>query len=366
MADTSGGDQSPEVPELVELLKRLGEHRRKAYKQAYGALELRTKLDEIAESLLKSLLDDDHGAAGKALCRFVDTAEVECCDDARKRMLANLDAFMGSRRASLASGDTDYKSTFAVLGPEAEAAFDLWNGISKSPLSPEETDAYWNHPVLLACRWLEEHSGIKRDDWEIAAFRLTTPLGLRSMEPLPAPDGATIQCDGASDMLWMVEKFLELDRDETTAKLWEMLLGNCAMVLEEAGLLPATHATSPSYNGGTATQANQPPKAPARRPPKIAFQAWYVRDVLGVATQQQIADEMVRQGTPASQGQVSKWLAAVEEYRKAGGLLPTLDELNKLDTDTVDPAIIDMGARLDGRTPRQRPRPDDDADSWPE
>lgn len=132
-------------------------------------------------------------------------------------------------------------------------------------------------------------------------------------------------------------------------------------------LTPPTPGTGAEEGkAGTTTQANQPPKAPARRPPKIAFRAWYVRDVLGVATQQQIADEMTRQGSPVTQGQVSKWLAAVEEYRKAGGILPTLDELNKADTDTVDPAIIEMGARLDGRTPRQRPRPDDEADSWPE
>jgi hypothetical protein len=110
----------------------------------------------------------------------------------------------------------------------------------------------------------------------------------------------------------------------------------------------------------------KPPSGSPRRPPSIAFKAMYVRDVLGVATQQQIADEMTRQGSPATQGQVSKWLAAVEEYLKAGGIAPTLDELNKPDIDTVDPNVLDMGARLDGRTLRQRPRRDDDADSWPE
>ncbi len=109
--------------------------------------------------------------------------------------------------------------------------------------------------------------------------------------------------------------------------------------------------------------AGQRKTAPPRRPPRIAFQAWYVRDVLGFTTQQQIADEMTRLGSSATQGQVSKWLAAVEEYLRAGGLMPALDELNKPDTDTVDPAVIDMGARQDGVTPRQRPRRDDDADS---
>ena len=103
-----------------------------------------------------------------------------------------------------------------------------------------------------------------------------------------------------------------------------------------------------------------------RRPPLVAFRAWYFHELLGIRTQQEIADTMTKQGFPATQGQVSKWLAAVEKYLKAGGLIPTVDELKKPETHTVDPAIIDMGARQDGRTPHQRPRQDDDADSWTE
>jgi len=260
MADTSVGGQSPGVPELVDILKQLGAHRRKAYEQAYGASKLRSKLDGIAETLLESLRDHDYRAAGKTLCRFVDAAGVECCDDARQRMLANLDAFMGSRLAALASGATGFKATFAELGPEAEAAFDLWDRSDKSHPLPGERDAYWHHPVLLVCRWLEEHSRINRDDkehtpinrddLEAAAFRLNTPLGLQGMEPLLAPDGATVHDKGASDMLWIVPKLQELDRNGTTAKLWGMLSDNCPTVLVEAGLMPAAHATPPTDRTG--------------------------------------------------------------------------------------------------------------------
>lgn len=100
------------------------------------------------------------------------------------------------------------------------------------------------------------------------------------------------------------------------------------------------------------------PAAPLKRPSKKAFQAWYTRDVLGICTQTEIAEAMTKQGTCASQGEVSKWLRQVEEYRKSGGLMPTLDELSKPHTDTVDPAVIDMGARQDGLTLRQRLRPE--------
>jgi len=102
------------------------------------------------------------------------------------------------------------------------------------------------------------------------------------------------------------------------------------------------------------------PAIPSKRPSKKAFQAWFTRDVLGVGTQEEIAEKMTEEGIPATQGQVSKWLREVEEYRKAGGTMPEIEELDSLDT--IDPAIIDVGARQDGRTRRQRQRRDDNAD----
>jgi len=101
------------------------------------------------------------------------------------------------------------------------------------------------------------------------------------------------------------------------------------------------------------------------RPPAIAFRAWYTRDLLAITQgepkQEQIAETMRTQGLRAQQGQVSKWLKAVKKYLAAGGILPAVDELDSIDT--VDPDVIDMGPRQDGRTPRQRLRRDPDADS---
>jgi len=104
------------------------------------------------------------------------------------------------------------------------------------------------------------------------------------------------------------------------------------------------------------------PTKPAKRPVKRAFQAYWVGRVLGTSNQTEIAAEMVRRGSRATQGQVQRWLKAVEEWRAAGGILPTVEELSA-QPQAVDPAILDMGARQDGRTPRQRPRRDPDADS---
>lgn len=101
-------------------------------------------------------------------------------------------------------------------------------------------------------------------------------------------------------------------------------------------------------------------KTPLKRPPKKAFQAWYTRDVLGISNQTEIAKKMTEMGIRATQGQVSKWVTAVDQYRQAGGLMPQHDNLDSIDT--VDPSVIDMGARQDGRTPRQRHRQDNESD----
>jgi hypothetical protein len=109
---------------------------------------------------------------------------------------------------------------------------------------------------------------------------------------------------------------------------------------------------------------NEESKPEISRPPDKAFRAWYIRDMLGVSNQTEIAEMMTKLGIMATQGQVSKWLREVEKYRAAGGIIPTVDKLNK--PEAIDPSVIDMGARRDGLTPRQRPRRDSDADSGDE
>ena len=179
----------------------------------------------------------------------------------------------------------------------------------------EESDGYWHHPLVWACKWLEERvGGISRDELEHAAFRLTTPLGLKGMDPLPGPDedfltaldgnakrelcelydlmaadktppelkgqGKLVQLTekqqaalaglrpncfqviseeqaealaqlpgraiqprrpregdpGMPDWLWMTGKFRELDRDSTTTRLWRQLSEEYPTILVEAGI----------------------------------------------------------------------------------------------------------------------------------
>ena len=112
------------------------------------------------------------------------------------------------------------------------------------------------------------------------------------------------------------------------------------------------------------TEAGPPQKTPSEKePPKAAWQAYYVRETLGITNQTEIAEKMTEQGTPATQGQVSKWLKAVDAWLEAGGIKPTLEELHE-QPKGIDPAKLDMGARQDGRTPRQRDKMTDPADDW--
>lgn len=102
----------------------------------------------------------------------------------------------------------------------------------------EESDAYWYHPLVSACKWLELRVSIDRHDLETAAFRLTTPLGLRGMDPLPSPNGEPDKEDkGQPDWLPMIDKFRELERDGATAHLWQSLTKDYPAILVDAGLL---------------------------------------------------------------------------------------------------------------------------------
>jgi len=62
-----------------------------------------------------------------------------------------------------------------------------------------------------------------------------------------------------------------------------------------------------------------------------------------------------------SQGQVSRLLKQVEEFRKATGFVPNAAEV-AAKIEAMDPAKIDLGPRQDRRTVRQRGRKADDSD----
>jgi len=86
------------------------------------------------------------------------------------------------------------------------------------PWTRDQSDAYWYHPLVRACEWLEQRVGISRHDLEDAAFRLSTPQGLRGLDPLTGPGGRTTDA-GQPDLLWMFSTFRELDRDGRAGRL---------------------------------------------------------------------------------------------------------------------------------------------------
>lgn len=100
---------------------------------------------------------------------------------------------------------------------------------------------------------------------------------------------------------------------------------------------------------------------PATSPPKNAWLAYYTREA-GITKQTEIAATMTKHGVPAGQGQVSKWLKAVDAFLRAGGIAPTLEPLHDA-PQAIDPSTLDMGERRDARTPRQRERRDP-SDEW--
>ena len=223
MANSSVAGQSAAVPELVEILKRLGAHRQRAWKQTYG----------------------------------------------------------------------------------------------KEQWTREESDEYWRHPLLWACKWLEQRLGIKREDLEVAALRLNTPLGLRGMDDLPGPNGTTDK--GQPDWLWMVPKFRKLDRDGTTAKLWQSLQEDYPEVADEDA---TTESQTLGPNGAMATEENAK-RAQSDGEPKVRT----VGDLLDLARADS-SDKVVTLPTKADFLAYDRLLAHALENHGDG--LSRLEVLNRL------------------------------------
>lgn len=111
--------------------------------------------------------------------------------------------------------------------------------------------------------------------------------------------------------------------------------------------------------GGKEEEPKQP--KPIKSPCENALIAWRLKTILGLKTQTEISETMKKSGIRATQGQVSKWLREVDACQAAGYIPPDPPHLDRK-PEPIDPGVIDMGAREDGRTPRQRHRRDPDAD----
>jgi len=63
-----------------------------------------------------------------------------------------------------------------------------------------------------------------------------------------------------------------------------------------------------------------------------------------------------------SHGQVSRWNKRVKEWVEAGNVLPPLPQASRGTATAIDPQTLDLGARRDGHTPRQRAKQSVDSD----
>jgi len=91
-----------------------------------------------------------------------------------------------------------------------------------------------------------------------------------------------------------------------------------------------------------------------REPPQKAFAAYRAHRVLG-QKQADVATEL-----KVNQGQISRWVKQVATWIAGGNVLPNLDVLGLTTKPiSVDPVVIDMGKRQDGRAKNQRAKNDD-------
>jgi len=107
-----------------------------------------------------------------------------------------------------------------------------------------------------------------------------------------------------------------------------------------------------------------------KAPSKEAIQAYMAKIATGY-TQTKLAKEMTKllkpkPKKPIEQWQVHRWIKDCVKWLKANNLDVFPDEITK-DIITMDPSILDMGARTDGRTtgdPRHKKLDDPDSDIY--
>jgi hypothetical protein len=148
-------------------------------------------------------------------------------------------------------------------------------------------------------------------------------------------------------------------------------LDEAANVLEAAAVkreTPPTDAT-PEQASEAGEQATPLPKsepaesigrAQRKQPSEDAFKAYRLSIATG-KNQTELAEILATElKRPISQGQVSKWLTQVKAWLEAGNVLPDLLKPLNEQPKGIDPEVLDMGKRQDGRAERQRSKRIDD------
>lgn len=110
--------------------------------------------------------------------------------------------------------------------------------------------------------------------------------------------------------------------------------------------------------GAIAHTQDRPAGASQSEPLREAIIAYHLKYRLGIKTQREIAEIMTKDGIPAVQGQVSRWLKQVRDYREAGGYISDPESNGRCET-PMDPHDLEIGPRIDSRASRQRSRRND-------
>jgi hypothetical protein len=258
-----------------------------------------------------------------------------------------------------------------------------------------ESEAIDCHPIVWLCWRITELTGIDKNDLQEAATRINSGWGLGVSDP-PEP---FLHKYKRRDLNWIKPKLHELDRDGSTDRIVQELVtkyadhraiaqlrakflelhprengepakkGAGADALQTDIQIPARHSPDEGSerrarqaHERAAADLSEVPTPVPNRPSDLAFQAWRLRDLKGLKGPTAIAEAMTKQlGHKVHQGTVSRYLQQVEAYRKAGGIFPDLSEPAEKPR-PIDPALIDMGARVDRHTTQQRQRRDPDSE----
>lgn len=240
---------------------------------------------------------------------------------------------------------SDLESLLWDMGHELQGVargVEKWEGMSAGSVAElvAEAATRWWTPVAEAVAQAKypDYRGATPGDQEVYIDSLTEGDLVEYFGA--AQDAARVKWSGAS----LQELCIRLDQEVSRV---------CA---EQGGKRKAE-----SVDGGRGAVAEPDESQPIKPPSEKALQAWRLKTMVGLKTQQDIADAMIQQGVPATQGDVSRWLKEVKACQDTGYILPDPPHLDSK-PQSIDPAVIEMGARQDGRTPRQRARRDPDAD----
>lgn len=103
--------------------------------------------------------------------------------------------------------------------------------------------------------------------------------------------------------------------------------------------------------------------AKLKRPSDNALKCFRTSLVVEWDTQNDLAKIMTKKlYKTVDQGQVSRWLSQVNAWIEAGNVLPNLPSTKPSRSVAMDPGKLELGARRDGLTPRQRAQRSEDSD----